>query len=181
MQPKRDKGRPAKSTTEEEMSDLLWHTSHKFQKKTGHWPYLCFDNNKIQKNIDVTHIPYPEGCTVNVEGDGVISLPADHKIPLTTHSPDCNGPAEHAFSYGKAQVRNHLYSCGKRITTGAELRKAVRQQFEHNLPDGAVAADVARLPVLWEMISTDVGLMFEDEDGKMHHGTGGNWGPKGFM
>ena len=177
MQQKRG-GKPAQGTTEEEMSDLLWLTSHTFHKVTGEWPYLCFDNNKIQKNIDVTNIPYPSECAVPGED---IHLPADHKIPLTTHSPDCNGPAEHAFSYGKAQVRNHLYSSGKRITTGHQLCVAVRKQFEHNLPDGAVAADVARLPLLWEMISTEEGVLFEWEDGKVYRGTGGKWGPKGWM
>lgn len=182
MQPKSG-GRTAKSTTECEFSDLLWHTCHLFHKKTGQWPYLCYDNNKIQKNIDVTNIPYPEGCTVHIpEGESEnIHLPADHKIPLTTHSPDGNWPVEHIFNTGKSQIRNNLYSGGKRITTGAELRKVVRQQFEHHLPDGAVAADVARLPVLWEMISSDVGVVFEDEDGKLHYGTGGNWCPKGWM
>lgn len=171
------------------MSDLMWHTSWLFHEKTGDWPYLCFDNNKIQKNIDVTNIPYPDDCTVPLEkvvkvdgcgDDGAIHLPsAEHKIPLPTHSPDGNGPVEHAFSYGKSKVRNHLYFEAKRITTGDQLRKAVRKQFE-KLPPGSVAADVARLPLLWEMLSTDVNVLFEADDGKVHAGTGGNWAGKGW-
>lgn len=175
---KKKGGGKASSTTEEEMSDLLWHTTHIFHKKTWDWPYLCFDNNKIQKSIDVTNIPYPENCAVPGEA---LHLPADRKIPLPTHSPDCNWPAEHSFGHGKSRIRNHLYSSGKRITSAHDLRVAVRKQFTKFMPDGAVAADVERLWLLYEMISTPAGVTYEGEDGKMHVGTGGNWGPKGFM
>lgn len=46
--------RDAKSTTTEEMSDLLYKTAMKFHSKTGSWPYIMMDNNAIQAEIDIS-------------------------------------------------------------------------------------------------------------------------------
>lgn len=56
------------------MEALLHIVCTKFQKKTGHWPYLSIDNASIQAHIDVT-------C-LKREGQPNISMPAHHNLKI---------------------------------------------------------------------------------------------------
>lgn len=159
----------ALSTTEEEITDLLYLAIQKFFKKTGYYPFICWDNNRIQANVDVTNIEsnYNKGTPLR--------LPRNYKIPLPTHSPDCNQPVEHCFANGKRHIKDSIYSSAVHITTGRELQRVVRKQFTEDMPEGAVVADVQHLVTVWEIISTPAGVEFQASDNKTHVGTGGNW------
>lgn len=163
-------GDEAASTTKEEMTDLLYLACRKFFRKTGRYPYLCYDQNGIQKNIDVTNL-------TSHHGDAICLRP-EQKIPQPTHSPDTNRPVEHTFGSGKPRVRNNLYASGVRVTKGEQLRRVVHREFTQGMPAGAVKKDVEGLPLLWEIISTPAGVTWEDEYGEMHVGSGGDWGPR---
>lgn len=178
---KKGKCDPAFSTTEEEMTDLLALTCKKFHDKTGSWPYLNYDNNKIQKNIGIDPDDPDVYRLSSNHGDDIV-MPRDRKLPQPTHSPDCNRPVEHAFGSGKTRVRNNLYMDNKRVTSGAQLRPCVKKQFTSGgMPALAVREDVLQLPLLYEIISTPAGVVWEDEEGKVHVGTGGDWGPPPTM
>ena len=162
------------STTKEEMEALLHIVCTKFQKKTGHWPYLSIDNASIQAHIDVT-------C-LKREGQPNISMPAHHNLNIPKYSPDINRSIEHQFGGGKPRVRNECYSLNHQVITGAELRKIVRRQFTTGLPQHSVAKDVAGLTLLWQIISSPAGQEWTDpESGRLCVGSGGNWGPRGSM
>lgn len=158
----------ALSTTEQEMKDLLYITATKFQKKTGHWPYIMMDNNRIQRNIDISNLEtnHQEGVYTHIPGDRLVFVP--------THSPDCNRGVEHQFAWGKGHLHNQLYLTIKQKTTSKELQQTIRHVFTHLKP-GAVVADVETLPWLWLAISTDEGVPFYDQQYGAGIGSGGDW------
>lgn len=164
------------------MQDLLYLTVREFHSKTGHYPYLNYDNNRIQQKIgrDPTD---PTIYRLRRERCDNIIMPVDHKLPQPTHSPDCNRPVEHAFGSGKARVRNCLYLEKERITRGRALQTVVRKQFTVEMPDGAVQEDIFQLPILWDIISTQKNVYCQSADlsGMVHVGSGGDWGPRGTM
>ena len=172
----------ASGTTETEMQDLLYLTVKRFHAKTGHYPYLNYDNNKIQTKIG--HNPAdPTRYRLCSHHGPDITMPMDHNLPQPTHSPDCNRPVEHAFGSGKARVRNCLYLEKQRITQGRPLQTVLRGQFTTDMPALAVREDILQLPVLWDIISTQKGVYCQSADysGKVYVGSGGGWGPRGTM
>jgi hypothetical protein len=156
------------------MEALLHIVCTEFQKKTGHWPYLSFDNASIQAKIEVT-------C-LKREGKPNISMPDDHNLKIPKYSPDINRGIEHQFGGGKPRVRNECYSLDHVVISATELRKIVRRQFTIGVPKYSVAKDVAGLTLLWQLISSPAGQRWTDEEtGRLCVGTGGNWGPRGSM
>lgn len=170
----------AASTTEEEMTDLLYLTCRRFHDKTGNWPYLNYDNNKIQVNIGTDPDDPDLFRLKSPHGDDIV-MPKDRKLKQPKHSPDCNRPVEHAFGSGKTRVRNNLYMDKQRVTSGSQLRPVVHKQFTDEMPPMAVKLDVEGLPLLWEILKTEKGVHWEDEEGKLHVGSGGDWGPRPSM
>ena len=178
---KKHSGEPALSTTEEEMTDLLYLTCREFHRRTGHYPYLNYDNNKIQQSIGLDP-QHPDQYRLSSEHGEDIVMPKDHRLPQPPHSPDCNRPVEHQFGSGKTRLRNDLYLKGVRITTGAQLQTRVHEEFSKYMPEFSVRKDVEHLPLLWEVISTTRGeAVYVDDEGKVHVGSGGDWGQKGSM
>lgn len=174
---KKGKGEEADSTTEEEIRDLTWLTVKKFHAKTGHYPYLNYDNNKIQVNIGL-HPDEPEKYRLSSNHGEDIVMPRNRKLPQPTHSPDCNRPVEHPFGYGKTKIRNTLYLKKPTVTEPDQLRPVVHKQFTSGMPPLAVQSDIEGIPLLWKILSTPAGVSFCDDDGELHYGSGGNWGPK---
>ena len=152
-------GEPAASTTTEEFEDNLWLIVHKFKQDTGVWPVLSYDNVKIQKAVDVTHIEYAQG----EEGKEVFSLSQDfNKVDLPTYSPDMNRAIEHVFGDVKERVRVAIYRGEHDFSKGAELQKVVWDTF-HKLKQWAVKNDTKGLPLLWRVLSTAAGVEFEQD------------------
>lgn len=150
------------------MKDLLYITATKFQKKTGHWPYIMMGNNRIQRNIDISSLD-------TLHDEGVFTqIPEDRLVFVATHSPDCNRGVEHQLAWGKGEVHNQLYVNIKQVTTNTDLQKIIRRVFTH-LKAGAVVADVATLPWLWHAISTDEGVPFYTPQYGAGIGSGGDW------
>ena len=169
-------GEPAASTTTEEFEDNLWLIVHKFKQDTGVWPVLSYDNVKIQKAVDVTHIEYAQG----EEGKKVFSLSQDfNKVDLPTYSPDMNRAIEHVFGDVKERVRVAIYRGEHDFSKGAELQKVVWDTF-HKLKQWAVKNDTKGLPLLWRVLSTAAGVEFEYPPHHKHVGTGGGYPPSRY-
>ncbi len=169
-------GEPAASTTTEEFEDNLWLIVHKFRQDTGVWPVLSYDNVKIQKAVDVTHIEYAQG----EENKEVFSLSQDfNKVDLPTYSPDMNRAIEHVFGDVKERVRVAIYRGEHDFTKGSELHKVVWDTF-HKLKQGAVRNDTKGLPLLWRVLSTAAGVEFEYPPHHKHVGTSGGYPPSRY-
>lgn len=142
-------------------------------RKTDQLPVLSYDNVKIQTLVNVSHLQYAQG----EEGRGVISLDKHlNKVDLPTYSPDMNRAIEHVFGIVKPRVRGAIYSAERDFSKGGELQKVVWDIF-HELPQGSVQADTRGLPLLWRVLSTPEGVVFEDPPGHRHVGTGGGYPP----
>ena len=86
------------------------------------WPVLSYDNVKIQKAVDVTHIEYAQG----EEGKEVFSLSQDfNKVDLPTYSPDMNRAIEHVFGDVKERVRVAIYRGSMISARGLSCRRCV--------------------------------------------------------
>jgi hypothetical protein len=167
------KGDIAASTTAEEFEDNLWLIVHDFKQKTQQWPVLSFDNVAIQKAVNVSCLQYAQG----EEGKEVITLDKDlNKVDLPTYSPDMNRAIEHVFGNVKPRVRGDIYSAEHDFSKPAELQRMVLKIFK-DLPKGSVKADTKGLPLLWRVLSTPEGTVFEDPPGHRHVGTGGGYPP----
>lgn len=162
--------RDAKSTTSEEMSDLLYKTATRFHDKTGSWPYIQMDNNAIQAEIDISCLH-----TNHYQDGPYTAIPADHLIRVPTYSPDCNRAVEHQFANGKGRLCCGLYHAKAVINSGQELQKALLDAFVKRMTSGSVAADVATLPLLWKILSTNEGVRVCEDGGETYVGTGGGW------
>ena len=99
---KKGTGDTAASTTEEEMTHPLYLTCKRFHDKTGNWPYLNYDNNKIQVNIGTDPDDPNLFRLKSPHGDDIV-MPKDRKFKQPKHSPDCNRPVEHAFWFWQDQ------------------------------------------------------------------------------
>lgn len=134
---------------------------------------LSYDNVKIQKGVNITHIEYAQG----EEGREVIRLSEEsNKVDLPTYSPDMNRAIEHVFGDVKARVRVAIYKGARDFSKGAELQKVVWDTFK-SLKENAVKNDVAHLPLLWRVLSTAAGTEFEYPPHHKHMGTGGAYPP----
>lgn len=169
-------GEPAASTTAEEFEDNLWLIVRSFRQKTDRWPVLSYDNVKIQKAVNVSHIEYAQGQ----EGKEVIRLDKDlHKVDLPTYSPDMNRAIEHVFGVVKERVRVAIYRAQHDFTKGAEPQRVVLDTF-NSLGKGQVKNDTKSLPLLWRVLSTPEGTVFEYPPQHKHVGTGGGYPPSRY-
>jgi hypothetical protein len=169
-------GEPAASTTAEEFEDNLWLIVDKFKRATGVWPVLSYDNVKIQQGVNVSRIEYAQG----EESKEAIMLDKDlNKVDLPTYSPDMNRAIEHVFGDVKQRVRVAIYRAQHDFTKGAELQKVVLETF-NSLKKGQVKNDTKSLPLLWRVLSTREGTVFEDPPGHKHVGTGGGYPPSRY-
>ena len=169
----KEKGEEAASTTSEEFEDNLWLIIKKFKTTTRVWPLLSYDNVKIQKAVNVSHIQYAQG----EEGKEVFSLDQDlNKVDLPTYSPDMNRVIEHVFGDVKQRMRVEIYRAKRDFSKAEEFQKAVWEVL-HSLKKGAVADDTKGLPLLWRVLSTAEGTEFEWPPGHKHVGTGGGYAP----
>jgi len=118
----KEKGEEAASTTAEEFEDNLWLMMiKKFKTATRVWPLLSYDNVKIQKAVNVSHIQYAQG----EEDKEVFSLDQDlNKVDLPTYSPDMNRVIEHVF--GDVKQRMLLRFIGRKGTS-ARLKSFKKQ------------------------------------------------------
>lgn len=143
------------------------------QKTNNATYYLSFDNNAIQATADVTMFTNPDD-----PADTIPLLPNGIKLPLPAYSHDLNRPIEHIFGTVKHLIRTELYADWDRYKDAAALQGLVWQVF-HNLAvynmQRHVEADVAGLPLLWLILSTPAGILFADDCGKVHVGTGGDY------
>lgn len=145
----------------------------KFSRDTGVLPLLSYDNVKIQKCVNISHIEYAQG----EEGREVYRLDTKlHKVDLPTYSPDMNRVIEHVFGFVKPLVRVEIYQGKRDFSKGAQLQTAVWETFKH-LKKGAIKEDTKGLPLLWRVLSTAEGTTFEQPPGHEHVGTGGGYAP----
>lgn len=165
----KDKGEPAKSTTEEEFKDNLYHIVHKFEQKTGgDKPVLSFDNNKIQAIADISVLEFDNKDPIHIDVD-------TQRVHLPTYSPDMDRPIEHMFGFIEGRVRNHLYDDYQKYATPTEFQKLVHHVFTNDLVEGAVERNVDGLPLLWHIISTPLGEEHTDANRDMWPGSGGDY------
>jgi hypothetical protein len=134
---------------------------------------LSYDNVKIQRAVNISNLQYAQGQ----EGKEAISLDKDlNKVDLPTYSPDMNRAIEHVFGIVKPRVRGAIYNAQHDFSKPAELQRVVLSIF-NDLPQGSVKADTKGLPLLWHVLSTPEGAVFEDPPGHQHVGTGGGYPP----
>lgn len=169
-------GEHAESTTSEEFEDNLWLIVNNFRRGTGVWPVMSYDNVKIQKAVNISHLEYAQG----EEDKEVFTLDqALNKVDLPTYSPDMNRAIEHVFANVKQRVRVAIYRAEHDFTKGAELQKVVWDTF-HHLHRDAVKNDTKGLPLLWRVLSTAAGTEFQYPPRHKHVGTGGAYPPSRY-
>lgn len=169
----KDGKRVALSTVAEEFEDNLWYIVDIFNRKTGAYPVLCYDNASIQKAVNVTHIQYAQG----EEGKVAYNLSEQlNRVDLPTYSPDMNRVIEHTFAIAKQRVREKMYRVERDYTKGLELQKSVWEVF-HSLSPGSIGNDTKGLPLLWRVLSTPEGTTFDWPPRHQHVGTGGGYAP----
>ena len=137
-----------------------------FRRVTGEMPFLVMDNIKIQAKIDDVQIESRYGYEYLDEGQ---------RIRIPTYSPDFNQVAEHSIAFIKRNVRNYLYGFNGQVGQHT-LQQAVKTaigKFDHE----HIAKNVARMPTVWGIVSTDYGSTYTDYQGKDHPGSGGWWPP----
>lgn len=165
---------PAEHTTREEFEDNMFHIIKNRRAKAGTDEpyYLSYDNNSIQATADLTSLKHPD------TGEEIPLAPQGHRLELPAYSHDLNKPIEHLFGTVKHRIKVELYEDWAKYKDARELQKLVYTIF-HNLAqynlDRHVAADVAGLPLLRQILSTPATILFADDDGDVHVGTGGDY------
>lgn len=134
---------------------------------------LSMDNPRIHKEAQLSGI-------LNSE-----------RVHLPEYSPDMHKCVEHVFARLKPQVYERLYAFDHHVTA-REVQQIIRDLFTGA---GGSAADMAArrqafqqsvlqdsrsLPLTYKVISTDKGVSFMDEHGRIHLGTGGDWPPSAY-
>lgn len=165
---------PAASTTREEFENNMFHIIKKWHAKAGvDVPfYLSFDNNAIQATAEINTLTHPN------TGEQIQLAPYGQKLNLPSYSHDLNRPIEHLFGTVKHQIKVQLYEDWAKYKDAKELQALVARIFNHLGDyglDRQVAADVAALPKLWQILSTPAGILFADDEGDVHVGTGGDY------
>ena len=171
-------GKDAKSTVELETADNLALIVEAFRDAAGEDPILVMDNIKIQANIPDDWIESRYGNTV---------LPSGCRLRIPKFSPDFNQAAEHTVACVKQETTNLVYKhcCKSGQLSAVGLQTMVEKVFQNiikgELYNGSVAANVSRMPLVWQVISgsTDTGLV-DPRTGATYQGTAGNWAPNGL-
>lgn len=163
----------AAETTREEFEDNMFHIIKAWRSKVDEEVpfFLSFDNNSIQATAEIDTLRHPD------TGEEITLAPGK-KLDLPAYSHDLNRPVEHLFGTVKHMAREELYANWAHYKDARQLQGMVYRLF-HNLPvyglKGHVAADVYGLPQLWQILSTPAGILFADDRGKVHVGTGGEY------
>ena len=150
----------AKGTTQEEFEDAmaqLVEFARKEMKKKGLKPLFSYDNNKIQAGADLERM----------------GLEEDERVPLAAYMPDGHQVIEHVFGQLKASIWNDLYEHGD-IRSAHDAQARFHRLFK-KLPKFSIAANAFKMPLVYEMIATEKGVLFMGPDGSMYQGTGGDW------
>lgn len=152
----------------------MFHIIKKWKAKAGEQEpfYLSYDNASIQATADLTTLKHPD------TREEIHLAPYGQVMHLPAYSHDLNRPIEHLFGTVKHRIKVELYEDWAKYKDARELQKLVYSIFnnlaKYNL-DRHVAADVAGLPLLWQILSTSAGILFADDEGDVHVGTGGDY------
>lgn len=103
--------------------------------------------------------------------------PGEH-VPLAAYMPDGHKVIEHTFNRLKSALWNSIFRDGP-IYTGTELQDRVECLFKA-MPSSHFLADAQGLPVTYEHVATEQGVIFTGADGLQHEGTGGDWAPTAY-
>ena len=168
--------RPAKSTTKEEIQDIIklwWPKAQEEMEKLGLKPLLSMDNIKIQKAAKVAGIKRWD------------------KVTLPPYSPDMHKVVEHFIGNLKGALHKRLYRSSSKITSKL-VQELLREIFycKHSVPEKAAAmleaskssldADSNDLVNTYKPISMEEGAECVNEKGHVVRGVGGGW-PKGTV
>lgn len=137
----------------------------RYNKEEQGFPYLQYDNNRIQIAADLRDI----------------GLDPSFRVPLSAYSPDLNRAIEHTFGWLKEEVRGWLYGWIQHhpgcVPTAKQFADATHGAFMGR-KQAWVSADVMGLPELWEILDHDEGVQFRCSNGRWKQGSGGGWSPK---
>lgn len=169
---------------QEEVEDNLFKVLQKYQARApGQQPRLVLDNIRVQANVADDQIS---------SRYGVLDLPPDTRIRIPAHSPDCNQVVEHAICAVKDDITGQLYyqSLRSPVMDGVKLRSMAWNTFQRfekkKIYDGAVKANVERLPDVWGLIATPSDQEYtttkhvQPTRNRAYPGTGGDWAPPGW-
>lgn len=168
----------AQSTVELETADNLYLIVKAFRHATGEDPILVMDNIKIQANIPDDWIESRYDNTW---------LPPGCRLRIPKYSPDFNQVAEHTVACVKHEtaslVYKHCCKSGKLSPVGLQtmVEQVFRKIIKGELYRGSVAANVSRMPLVWQVISSSTDVVCVDpRTGARYQGTAGNWAPNGL-
>lgn len=165
-------GHNAASTVTVEVADNLWKMCHWFYQHTGEWPIVMMDNIKIQANI-------PD--RVIESRYGTLTLPEGCRLRFPAHSPDINQCVEHAVGVVKEAAADQVFSecCQQVQFTDVSLRRIFQGVFNRfksgELYPKGVEHNFDKLPAVIQVIGSQEGAIVQDNKGKEHYGSGGNW------
>lgn len=125
-------------------------------------PLFSYDNSGQQKHANHANM---------------YMAPYEH-VPLAAYMPDGHKVIEHTFNRLKSALWNSIYEEGA-ILTGEELQDRVERLFKA-MPIAHFTKDAESLPVTYQHIATDKGVLFTGADGLQHEGTGGDWAPDAY-
>lgn len=168
----RKDGADASSTVTLEIADNLYKMVEHFRAKTGEDPIIMMDNVKIQAGIPDNKIE---------SRYGTITLPDGCRIRFPPYSSDINQVAEHSIAAVKGGVTEQVFEeCCRQVHFHKHsLQRIFKNQFnlfeQGYLHPKGVEHNFAKLQTVFRVIASGEDEWFMDENGKMHHGSNGNW------
>lgn len=122
-------------------------------------PMYSWDHTNLHENIDWAKVGFAK----------------EQRVALGVRAPDMHKVIEHVFGYCKPKLHAELYKLDYQAD-GRKCQQLTKQVFYNNVTANKVKADAAKLPLIYQIISTPEGQPFVYQpDGKMYQGSGGNW------
>jgi hypothetical protein len=156
-------GREAKAITREEFEDILKKVHQKVLQMIAargeNWtPLYSWDHTNLHEKINFQKVGFSE----------------QQRVALGVRAPDMHQVIEHVFGYMKQKFHVKLLQQGYKVP-GRRCQQIARDIFYSVVTPQGIAGNVARMPLVYKMISTAKGQFFVHTDNKMYVGTGGNW------
>lgn len=157
-------GEPAQTITREEFEDILKAVHIRIlqmiRDRGMTWtPMYSWDHTNLHENINY----------------GKVGFAAQQRVALGVRAPDMHRVIEHVFGYCKPKLHAELYRLDYQAD-GKKCQELTKEVFYNNVTANKVQADVAKLPLVYKIISTPEGQSFVYQpNGKMYQGSGGNW------
>lgn len=146
----------------EEFEDILKQVHlkvlQKIRERGETWtPLYSWDHTNLHENINYEKVGFSE----------------DQRVALGVKAPDMHQMIEHVFGIMKQRLMVELHLKNFKVT-GRECQEMAKSIFKTQITADGLASLQKRLPLLYEMISTEKGQTFYHNN-KMYAGTGGNW------